>query len=176
MNRFVADILKASNIVFRSRGYLLSGIIGFGIFLTLYAFLLPATYTGGRVGLVSIRLISPKLALFTFLFSALLALIVPFAVYAWREKAKYQKTSSSTVGSFFGSVLPPLLCCSPILPSIAAFASGVFPFAFGVSGVVQGVIATYETQIFIAVVVVLAYSLYQNSKQVIFAEQKICAC
>ncbi len=167
-------LTQASNIVFKRTKYIILTVLFFVVFLTLYAFILPATYTGGRIGLVSLRLITPNLALFAFLFSALLAPAMSFAVYAFRKKQTAQN-SSSAAGGFVGSILPPLLCCSPFLPSLAALASGTIPFAFGVSGFVQGFMATYETEIFVAIVAVLIYSLWQNAKQVVLAERGVCA-
>lgn len=175
MSKSIPHIIQASRLVFSSRGYFVLGIVSFAVFFTLYAFVLPATYTGGRVGFVSLQFLSLRLGLFAFLFSILLAFILPFAIYAFRKR-RGSHGSSTTAGSFLGSILPPLLCCSPFLPSLAAFASGIFPFAFGVSGFAQGFIATYETQIFIAIVIILAYSLHQNSKQVVRAAQGVCEC
>lgn len=173
-------IIKASEIVFNKRPYFILGGLSFAIFFTLYAFVLPATYTGGRVGLVSLQFLNFKLGVFAFLFSLALALIIPFAAYAFRKKTsagsreQVIQRAAGQAGSFFGSVLPPLLCCSPLLPSIAALVGSAFPFAFGVSGFVQGFIAAHETQIYIVIAAVLAYSVHQNAKQVIRAEQQIC--
>lgn len=173
MNSF-SRIRQATRIVFLSRVYIGLSTLVFAVFFTLYAFVLPATYTGGRVGFVSLQYLSAQLGIFAFLFSVLLAFIVPFAVYAYHKRAGQR--AFVTTGSFVGSILPPLLCCSPFLPSLAVFIGGVFPAAFGMLGFFQGFIATYETQIFTGIVVVLAYSLYQNAKQVILAEQGICEC
>lgn len=166
-------IIKAIRIVLQQFRYTILATIFFLSFFTLYVFILPATYTGGRIGMVSLRLLTPKLALFAFLFAILLAPALSFAIYVFRKKQSGQKTSSMT-GGLLSSILPPLLCCSPLLPSLAAIASGTIPFAFGVSGFIQGFMATYETEIFIGVLIVLIYSLFQNAKQVIFAEQGIC--
>jgi len=168
----MSNITKAISIVFRLRPYIVLGFLSFSVFFILYAFVLPATYTGGRIGFVSLRFLNFKLGVFAFLFSVAIAFIIPFSIYAFRKKAS-QKTSA-TAGSFAGSILPPLLCCSPFLPSLAALIGGVFPFAFGALGFLQGFIATYETQIYIVVVVILAYSTWQNAKQVISAECNVC--
>lgn len=172
MSNPTKTIAEAGGIVFKARSYLLLGILGFVVFFALYSFVLPATYTGGRIGFVSLQFLNIKLGIFAFLFSFLLALIIPFAVYAFRKRTS-QKTSA-TAGSFVGSVLPPLLCCSPFLPSIAALVGGVFPFAFGVSGFLQGLIATYETQIYLIIVLILAYSVFLNAKQVVSAARQVC--
>lgn len=184
MSKIIINFTKAIAIVFKKRYYLILGVLSFIVFFALYAFVLPATYTGGHVGFVSLKFLNFKLGVFAFLFSLALAMIVPFAIYAFRRKdcqkisvtAPKQNLRSATgqAGSFFGSVLPPILCCSPLLPSLAALLGGVFPFAFRVSGFVQGFIATHETQIYIVIVAILAFSVYQNAKQVIRAEHQIC--
>jgi len=163
---------EASRTVFKFSSYRAFAVLTFVLFFTLYAFILPATYTGGRIGMVSLQFITPTLASFAFLFALLLAFILPFAVYAFRKKRK--GGNSSTVGSLFGSIIPPLLCCSPLLPTVAALFAGFFPFIFGVSGFVQGFIATYETPIFSVAALILLYSLWQNARQVVFAQNGTC--
>ena len=73
---------------------------------------------------------------------------------------------TATTGGFVGSVLPPLLCCSPLLPTLAAAVVGIFPAAFGVSGFIQGIMATYETEILAAATLVLLYAATQNANGV----------
>ncbi len=165
--------IEASRIVFSISIYRILAILSFILFFTLYSFILPATYTGGRIGLVSLQFITPSLALFSFLFALLLAFIFPFSIYAFRQK-KMSRVKSSTLGSVLGSILPPLLCCSPLLPTVAAVLAGFFPFIFGVSGFIQGFIASYEIPIFIIAVLILVYSLEQNSRQVVYARRGIC--
>lgn len=164
--------VEASRIVFKSSKYRAFAVLTFVLFFTLYLFILPATYTGGRIGMVSLQFITPTLALFAFLFSLPLAFVLPFSVYAFKEKRS--SGNSSAIGSLFGSVVPPLLCCSPLLPTAAALLAGFFPFIFGVSGFIQGFIATYEIPIFIAVVFILIYSVWQNARQVVFAKNGTC--
>lgn len=183
MNNPIKTITDAGFIVFKPRSYLLLGVLSFAVFFVLYSFVLPATYTGGRVGFVSLQFLNIKLGTFALLFSFLLALIVPFAVYAFRKRAPLEtkpltgrasQETSTTAGSIFGSVLPPLLCCSPFLPSVAALIGGTSPFAFRVSGLLQGFIATYETQIYAVIVAILTYSVWQNARQVVAAERQLC--
>jgi hypothetical protein len=173
-NNPIKTITKAVVVVFKLRSYLLLGVSSFIVLFILYSFVLPATYTGGRIGWVSLRFLNLKLAIFALLFSAALSLIMPFAFYAFRKRKS--KKSSVAAGSFIGSILPPLLCCSPFLPSIAALLGGFTPFAFRISGFLQGIIATYETQIFIGITAILVYSVYLNARQVILAENQLCDC
>ena len=155
---------RASSIVFSQRKYQAIGAVTFVVFATLYLFTLPATYTGGRVGLVSLRLLTPMLATFSVIMAGLVAVIVSFTAYMIRLGGS--ASSATTTTGFVGSVLPPLLCCSPLLPILAASVVGVFPAAFGVSGFIQGVMATYEVEILTMATLVLVYAATQNAKGV----------
>lgn len=174
MSKPIKTITEAVLIVFKSRSYLLLGVLSFIVLSGLYFFILPATYTGGRVGWVSLRFLNFKLAVFALLFSFTLSLVMPFTFYAFRKRKS--KKSSVAAGSIIGSILPPLLCCSPFLPSIAVLLGGFAPFAFRISGFLQGIIATFETQIFIGITVILMYSVYLNARQVILADHQLCDC
>lgn len=174
MNNPLKTIIEALFIVFRPRSYLLAGIFIFIVLSVLYFFFLPATYTGGRIGLVSLHFLNFKLAIFALLFSLSLSISILFSFYVFNKRI-HTKSSVAT-GSFIGSILPPLLCCSPILPSVAALFGGIAPFVFRVSGFLQGFIATHETQIFIGIAIILIYSVYINARQVILAKQQLCSC
>ncbi|MCL7418311.1 MAG: hypothetical protein M8354_10800 [Halalkalicoccus sp.] len=158
------SLRTASQLVFSQRNYL---VLAVGTFLfagTFYLFTLPATYTGGQIGMVSLRYLTPLLAAFAVVMAALLAVIVSFTAYSLRIGTTAASTTTTT--GILGGVLPPLLCCSPLLPTVAAGLVGVFPGAFGVSGAIQGFIATYEIEILTVSTLVLAYAALQNAKGV----------
>lgn len=146
----------AAAIVFSTRKYQATSGVTLLVFLPLYLGTLPATYTGGRVGLVSLRLLTPTLAVFAVVMAGLVAIIVSFTAYTMRIGGS-ANTATTTTG-FLGSVLPPVLCCSPLLPTLAAAVVGVFPAAFGVSGFSQGFVSTYEPEILTAAPLVLLYA------------------
>ncbi len=164
VQRYVEAYRAAFSTVFSERKYQLIGFLTFVAFLTLYLFTLPATYTGGRVGLVSLRLLTPTLAVFSAVMAGLVSLILSFTVYTVQIGGS--SSAAATTTGFLGSVLPPLLCCSPILPIVAASVAGMFPAVFGVSGFVQGFVATYEVEILTAATVVLLYASLRNAKSV----------
>lgn len=136
----------------------------FIFFFSLYSFILPATYTGGRVGLVSLKMLTPALTLFAFVFSILIAFIIIMNVRLYKS-GKESNGSSAFLG-VFGGILPPLLCCSPVIPSLVASFGAVIPGLSSLSGL-QGFIAVYETEIYLAVVVLLLYALYASAKSVV---------
>lgn len=162
-------IKDGARIVFSSKKYLALGIVSFILFMLLYFFTLPATYTGGRVGIISLRLLTPRLAVFSVVMALLIGLIIPFTVYSFKQGGKARK--ATTAGGFIGSILPPLLCCSPLIPSVAAIFGAVSPAVFGISGAVQGFIATNETYILLGATLLLIVALVQTAKST-----KQCLC
>lgn len=160
-----ADHLKAAwKTVFSEREYVALGVSSFLAFLILYLFTLPATFTGGRVGLVSLRLLTPLLALFSFLMAALAGLIVPFSVYGFRRGA--ETSAGAATGGFLGSLLPPLLCCSPFIPTAVAVLAAFTPIAVGGGGFLQGFIATYEIHILTGATLLLVYAAVKTGENV----------
>lgn len=162
-------IKDAIRSVFSSKKYIALGVGSFAIFLLLYLFTLPATYTGGRIGLISLRLLNVKLAVFSFVMAFLIALIIPFTVYSFKRGTKVRK--ATTAGGFIGSILPPLLCCSPLIPSVVAMFGAVSPAVFGISGSIQGFIATNETTILLGATLLLLFAVVQTAKST-----KQCIC
>lgn len=160
----IKTIQNAASIVFAQRKYRGIGVTMFIVFLALYLLTLPATYTGGRVGMVSLQYLTPVLAVFSFVMAGLIAVIFSFMAYTL-EIGESSSTAATTSG-FLGSVLPPLLCCSPLLPIIAASVAGIFPAAFGVSGFIQGFVATYEIEILTAATLTLLYATLRNAQSV----------
>lgn len=157
-------IVAAIKTVFSASSYRMAGILSFVLALALYLFTLPATFTGGRVGLVSLRFLTPRLTVLAVVMAALLAVILPFILYLVR-RGRRARTASTASGVAIG-ILAPILCCSPLLPIALGFVGGVFPLLGGAGMGLQGFIATHETGFFAAAIVLLIYALYQNARKV----------
>ena len=157
-------IVIAAKTVFSSRAYLIAGAVSFAISLVLYLFTLPATFTGGQVGLVSLHFLTLRLAGLAVVMAALLALILPFIIFLIRRGQKAR--TATTAGGVLVGIITPLLCCSPILPIALGFVGGLFPLLGGAGGGIQGFIATHETGFFVAAILLLVSALYQNAKKI----------
>jgi hypothetical protein len=151
-------------LVFSRRSYLGLATSTFLVLSVFYMFTLPATYTGGRVGIASLRYLTPLLTGFAVVLAGLMSVIIGLTAYNLRIGGSTETTTTAT--GIAGSVLPPILCCSPLLPTLAAAVVGIFPAAFGVSGWIQGVIATYEIEILTGATLLLVYAVVQNAKGV----------
>ena len=165
----VNHVTQAARIVFSSKKYVAISVGSFIIFLSLYLLTLPATYTSGRIGIISLRLLTLKLSVFSVVMALLVALIIPFTVYSFKHGGKTRKASAAT--GFIGSLLPPLLCCSPLLPVLAGVLGAVSPALFGTVSAAQGFIATNETYILLGATILLFIALVQTAKST-----KQCIC
>lgn len=137
--------------------------------LTFYASLLPATSTGGTLGLVSLRYLTRGEFLIALAMSALLSVTVAMGVYALRQGKRVNPT-----GTLFGAVLalaPSLLCCTPAIPLAITATASLLPAAahFGVP--IQGWIATHEGTLYAAAIAAMAWGLLGSAQRVLS-----CAC
>ena len=164
MRDLVERVRAAFGLVFASRGYrLLAGGL-FVAFLTLYLFLLPGAYTGGIIGWVSLRFLTPTLVFFSLLLAALVSLSLTFSVYGFRTAAAARGHGASLL-SVVTSIMPGLLCCTPVVPTVLALLGASTPTIFGLSGRIQGIFATYEVHFLAAAALLLVYALHRNIGQ-----------
>ncbi|GMT44098.1 MAG: hypothetical protein IEMM0003_0917 [bacterium] len=157
--------------VFSTKRYRILGIASLLVFLMLYLLILPSTYTGGRIGLVSLRFLTPELIIFAVLFAVLMSMTISFTVFSYHKVREGGKTAAA--GGFLVSSITPFLCCTPILPIVFGFLGGFIPL-LSVSGgnAIQAFIALHEIELFAGAILLLIFALYQNAKAVI----KVHAC
>ncbi len=77
-------VASAVGIVLRTKLY---GFLALGLFvplLLIYLFTLPATYTGGVVGLISLRYLNTELIFFSIALAGFLSLTLSLNIYAFR--------------------------------------------------------------------------------------------
>lgn len=155
-------ITSAFKTVFAARSYKITGVGSFLFFLLLYAMTLPAKYTAGKIGFVSLQYLNASMAVFALAFALLLSLVIPFTIFAFRQGVKSQK--SSTAGGLFISILTPLLCCSPLLPTLMGVLGSIIPLLpAGSSLAVQKFVATWEIELYLGSLGLLGLALYRNA-------------
>ncbi|MBU6440574.1 MAG: hypothetical protein KGS28_10125 [Betaproteobacteria bacterium] len=137
--------------------------------LVFYAMLLPATSTGGTLGLVSLRFLSLGELLIALALSALLSLTVSLGVHGLRQGRRVNPT-----GTMLGAALalaPSLLCCTPAIPLAITAIASLLPAAghFGVP--IQGWIATHEGTLYAMAIAAMAWGLLGSARRVLS-----CAC
>ena len=156
---------SAVGLVLSRPAYRLLALIIFVPMLALYLFLLPSAFTGGSIGLISLRYLNAELMIFSLLLAGLLSLSLALNIYAFRTSTR-RKGSVLTAGALASSLLPSTLCCTPAVPTILAFLGASAPQIFGLSGRVQGFIATYETAFLSLASILLLISLRLAAKSV----------
>lgn len=161
----VLIVPRALRIVLASRRALAGMGAVFAIFALLYAMILPATYTGGVIGLVSLRFLTPWTLLLALVMALLLALIVVLAVHGFRSGSG-AKSAGGVLGAALG-ILPSLLCCSPVLPLSIAAVAAFLPAAGSLGAPIQGFIATHEFWIYGVAIVLMAWGLYGNARRIL---------
>jgi len=142
-----------------------SAIVGLPLLGTVYAAVLPASMTGGRIGWVSLRLLTPELGILAVALASLLTLTVALMVLIVRHGRRASK--AAVTGGALMALVTPLLCCSPVLPLALGALAVAFPAIAGVAaGRMQGYIATHETSLLLVAVGLTAVALYQNARRV----------
>lgn len=163
----IRNVKDAVGIVFSSGKYLGIGIASFVLCFIFYLFTLPATYTGGRIGLISFHFLTWRLAVFSFVMAILIALIISFILFiicSFRQSGGVNK--SIVTGGFLASILPPLLCCSPVIPFFIGIFGAVSPAVFSFSGYIQGFIAVNENYILLGAILLLLFSVVNTANSV----------
>lgn len=156
---------RAMVTVYENRNYLFISLLSFLALLTLYLFLLPGAYTGGRIGLISFGYLNGTLIFFSVALSALASLTLTLNLYSF-------KLVSSTAGqgagfiSLISSILPGMLCCSPIVPTFLSLLGASTPTIFGLSGKIQGFFAANLLYFLIAALILLLWSFYLISGRI----------
>lgn len=156
---------RALRLALGSRRARLATGLAFLVFVALYAMILPATYTGGAIGLVSLRFLDWGMFALALLMGLLLALTLALGVYGFRNGAG-AKPAGSALGAVL-AMLPALLCCSPILPLTLSAIAAALPAAGALGIPIQGFIATHESEIYGVAAALMVWGLYGNARRVL---------
>ena len=158
--------ISAIRLVLQSRPYRYLALGFFALALTAYVFTLPAAYTGGVVGLISLRYLTAELLFFSLALAALLSLALTLNIYAFRASIR-QPSGGLSLGAALSSVLPAGICCTPLVPSLLAILGATTPQIFGISGRIQGFFAIYELEILGFALILLLVSLRLAARNIL---------
>jgi len=164
VRRIGGPVNAAGRTVFTVRRYQFGVFAMFLVSLLVYAVTLPATYTGGQIGVVSLRFLTPALAGFAMILAGLVSVAGTFTAYAIRVGAT--AGTKSAAGGVIGSFLTPLVCCSPVLPALAAGIAAVTGLSPLFAGTIQGLIASYEIHILTGATLGLTYSVHATARSI----------
>jgi hypothetical protein len=151
-------VKSALQLTFPRRAYRFLTLGIFALALAFYLFTLPAAYTGGQIGLVSLHHLNAVLLFFAVAFSALLSVVLAFNIYAFRASVQHRGTGLS-LAAVISSLLPSSVCCTSLVPSLLAVLGASTPQIFGLAGQIQGIFATNEVAFLAFAFVLLLGSL-----------------
>lgn len=162
---FMITIVNALKITFKTPRLKWVLLGSFYMLFILHLTILPAHILGMDIGLSSFSNLNTEIIFFSFLLSLLESILISMLFFLIINK-KHCKTSSAAGGMFIG-LISPLLCCSPILPTLLGAIAVIFPSAMlGVGIKLQYFINVYQTQIFIFALSLLLLAIFQNAKYI----------
>jgi hypothetical protein len=122
----------------------------------LYSIVLPYSFTQ-RLSTANWRYLTAEQAWFAAGLGLLTAVVVTLQVHATRVAVRGRGRGLTAVG-LAGSVLPSLLCCTPVVPTLLALAGVSATTIFATSGRIQGFFALNATAFLAGGMVLLAVS------------------
>lgn len=123
----------------------------------LYSLLLPFQYTQ-RLSPANWHYLNAELATFSAIFGLLMGVIVTLQVYATGEVAERRRGRLSALAIIPG-LLPTMLCCTPVVPTILALIGLSTAGIYGTSGLIQSFFAREETYFLLATLGLLGASI-----------------
>jgi len=108
-----------------------------------YTILLPYDYTQ-RLSLANWAFLTPGLLAWSLVLGAGMAFLVVVQVHATR-RAVAARTGAVGGLAFIASLLPSFLCCTPIIPTLLAFAGLSAVSLYGTTGALQYFFAVHQT-------------------------------
>lgn len=136
--------------------YLLLFAVTAALTALFYSILLPFQYTQA-FSFANWQYLNGELLAFSLAFGLLLGLTLTFQVYAMRQLV-VRRSSGLSVGALIASMLPSMLCCTPVIPTILAMVGLSTVGIYGTSGVIQSFFAHQETLFLLASLVLLVLS------------------
>jgi hypothetical protein len=126
----------------------------------LYSVLLPFDYTQ-RFSFVNWQYLDARLIAWSIVLGVGMATVIVLQVHAMRGIAN-ARTRTGAVGglAFVGSVLPSLLCCTPVIPTVLAFVGFSTVSVYGTTGTLQHFFATNQTEFFVGSLLAMALTAW----------------
>ena len=160
-----AGVLSTGAAVLASRGRLAGFVVTAAVVSLAYTILLPFDITQ-RFSLANWHYLTASLIAWSVALGLGMAYVLVVQVHAIRQIAA--RGSSVTVGgvAFLGSLLPSLLCCSPVLPTLLAFVGLSTAQVYGTAGAWQYFFAVHQTAFLAGSLVVLAVTAWWGLRRI----------
>lgn len=129
-----------------------------------YTLLLPFEFTQ-RLGLGNWRYLTPRLAGFSIALGLGLAVLVTLQVYAARRAVAGRGNALGGV-ALLASIIPSLICCSPLIPTLLATVGMSALGVAATAGTIQYFVAVHQTEILTASVMLLTATAGWSARSV----------
>lgn len=160
------NFITALKLVYKSRTRILMTLFLFLLIFTLYIFLLPSSFTGAKIGLFSLKFLTPTMVLIAFLLALFLSLTLTFVIYSWRLRAR-AVGGKQGLGAALLAIVPGLLCCSPFIPTVLIIFGASTPAIFALTGPLQGFFVTYSLHFYIASLILVIWAFWLAAKNLV---------
>mgnify|MGYP000520651662 CR=1 FL=1 len=135
----------------------------FSLLLIIHLVVLPAHVIGSDIGWRSFRYLDLKMLSFALLFAVLESVLINLWMHLLLNKS-HCKTTSALGGISIG-IVSPLLCCTPLLPTVLSFIAILFPSVVsGLGFKIQYSVNVYQTELLVFALGLLLIAITQNSK------------
>jgi len=135
----------------------------FSLVLVVHLVVLPAHVLGSDIGLRSFAHLNLSIALFALLFATLESVLINLWGLLIRQNT-HCRTAPAAGGMLIGLVSP-LLCCTPLLPTILSFIAILFPSAVSGMGLqIQYTVNVYQTELLLLSLGLLLFAIIQNAR------------
>ena len=125
-----------------------------------YSLLLPFDYTQ-RLSFANWHYLDARLVAWSVVLGAGMATVIVLQVHAVRRVAAVRTRTGALGGlAFVGSVLPSMLCCTPIIPTVLAFVGFSTVSVYGTTGTLQHFFATHQTDFFVGSLLLMALTAW----------------
>lgn len=141
-----------------------------------YSMLLTFAYTQ-RFSISNWQYLDPYLVIWSLVLALGMAVVVVLQVYALRRVAAARPRIGKLGGlAFVGSVLPSMLCCTPVIPTVLAFVGFSTVSVYGTTGTLQYFFATHQSEFFIGSFLLMAITAWWSMQRIITARCFVDGC
>ncbi len=131
-----------------------------------YSMLLTFAYTQ-RFSFANWKYLDAYLATWSVVLALGMAVVVVLQVYAIRRIATTRPRVGALGGlAFVGSILPSLLCCTPVIPTVLVFVGFSTVSVYGTTGTLQYFFATHESEFFVGSLLLMALTAWWSIQRI----------
>ncbi|TCO59286.1 hypothetical protein [Actinocrispum wychmicini] len=159
------SVLATATEVLTSPGRLVGFAVAAVVTGVAYTILLPFGYTQ-RFSTANWAYLTPAMIAWSVILGLGMAFVLVVQIYAIRQVAAGRSAVTAGWLAVLGSLLPSLLCCSPVLPTLLAFVGLSTAQVYGTTGAWQYFFATHQTEFLAGSLAVLVATAWWGLRRI----------